>query len=122
MAGRRASLSRQASMLPESQEQTMCMSQELEEREPAGGENDGSADKAMLSSASPYPTYTEVGWDSEFLLPEKTGVRFISERSHSELSIARVMESNQRGRHQPDRSKPREPEFESAVERIIMGI
>lgn len=80
------------------------------------------ADKAILSPLPTSPTYTEVGCDIECRQPQKTGVRRISERSNSELSVVRVMDDDELDRHEPDCSKLRDPEFEAAVDEIITGI
>lgn len=100
----------------------MCAGQRLKECAHARSENDASPGKAILSALPTSLTYMEVGCDIECRRPQKTGVRCVSERTNSELSIVRVMEDDELDRHEPDCSSLRDPQFETAVDKIITGI
>ena len=109
-------------MLPESVEETMCISQEPEERGPLCNDNDGSAGGAVFSSLPTSLTYTGVECDSEFHRPRKTGVGCMSQTSRSQLPIVRMMDNNELDQYEPGWSKLRDPGLEAAVDRLVLGI
>jgi len=59
---------------------------------------------------------------SEFGHHEQTSINWVLQRQCSEISTAPVAENNRHDQFESERSQLRDPEFESAVDRIIDGL
>jgi hypothetical protein len=109
-------------MPPESEEETMRISTELEMRRSLFRENDGTAVRSVSSSPLISSAFAQLGWDRAFDQPLETGVGPISRRSLAEVSMARVIEDDEHDRHEREWSRLREPELELAVDRLIAAL
>jgi hypothetical protein len=73
------------------------------------------------TQSAPTPHVGSVGL-REFRHPEQTSINSVLQRNRSEISTALVVEYNRHDQFESERSQLRDPEFESAVDRIIDGL